>query len=539
MNELEVIKVIGSPGTGKTHTTLDFAEKEFEKGTNAQNLLYFSYTVAASEEGRKRIAERINCEPDELGENWRTIHSECFHLLNLNPVQTADGRKRKEFCDELGITFSLNEETKDASEVEQRSPGNELFAAYDWLRSRIRPIEGLDGPFSFENTAIEPTKFMMAWEGHKKKNGLVDFQDMLAGVLRYDLKPKADVMIVDEFQDLTPLQFQVYKLWKDEMNKVYIAGDPAQAIYTFGGAEPKFLTEEKCDEEILLKETYRLPKKIWEPSQKILQNLHNVKKFDIKPRNAEGEFKYFESEINKISRGLKDMRLIEELKKALDEEKSAMALFRTRKQSQKFENTIIEDGIPFRAMRGFEVWTPRLTNLRDGIVEILTEGKTHKEKKRAVTTLLGKDLHEGTSEMYRFIQRIREKTGFYLAPYQRSDEQKDHPLNYFQAKALTRNLEEKIFIDPETIRIGTKHSAKGKEAQVVLTSLDTSKTIAETMYLADNFIDDKEKRVDFVALTRASERLIVSESAFAGYPNHTLEQLQVKTPEELMTNESI
>lgn len=537
----EIIKILGRPGTGKTYKTLDLTEEEFKNGIDTDELLYFSYTVAASEEGRERVSDRLGIDSDELGENWRTLHSQCFKLLNLNPVQTADGRKRKEFCEKIGINYSLNQETRDASELEEKNVGNELFSAYDWLRSRMRPIDDLDGLFSFENSDVDPKRFMKAWEAYKKKKGIVDFQDMLSGVLKFNLYPEAEVMIVDEFQDMTPLQYKVYEFWRDKMNRVYIAGDPAQAIYTFGGAEPKFLTEEESDRDILLDKTYRLPKEIWEPSKKILETLHDVAEFDIEPTGEGGEFHYLEPEFGGM-RGFQDRRLLDWVESSIDNNQDVMAIFRTRNQAQDFENELIERGVPYIAMRGFEVWTKQVENLRDGIKEVIKNGETSGKKQGAITQLLGKDMNKGDYDLADFIYRLKDKTGYHLYKSDRTEKQKKHPLNYFQASAIVENLRSEIFIEPDQVRVGTKHSAKGKEAKVVITSLDTSKRISETMYkeveseeeysgmkLTERVIDEREKRVDFVALTRASEKLIVSESAFGRTPNHTLEELQKPT----------
>ena len=545
------LKLYGSAGTGKTYNTLNIAEMEFNNGTELDDLVYFSYTVGAAEEGLERILDRLFADIDKeyLEDNWRTVHSCCFDLLNLNVVMTATPKRRETFCSKIGVDFSLDQSQMDSSEIEgsKENVGNKLFSAYDYLRSRAIEIDDieedisqmfdLDTKIDTRRGRITPKEFMVLWEGYKKQEGLLDFQDMLTGVLRRGLVPDAEVMIVDEFQDMTPLQYEVFKMWEKEIDRIYIAGDEKQAIYVFGGADPDFLMEEDCDEEIYLDKTYRLSSDVWKPAKKLAHSLKKVENPDLEPKREGGEYIRYEAQPQTSSprqnssmiddeEGFDSPELINHLEEAVENEKSVLALFRARFQAQEFENIIIEKGIPFDALRGFDIWTDQFTRLRDGIIEIVEEGETEKSKKRTVTNLLGKEAHS-FEDIEKFIKKLKRKVGFDKKPYHRSKEEKEYPLNYYQVKAITKHLRTKQYwdVNPKTVQIGTKHSAKGMEAQVVLTSLDTCSKVAQEMY-GVNGIKDDEKRVDFVALTRASEKLVVDESAWPELPNHTVEMLQ-------------
>lgn len=105
----------------------------------------------------------------------------------------------------------------------------------------------------------------------QKERGLFDFDDMLSIVCEDKLSPMTPILIVDEFQDLTPIQYEIYKNWKKDADIVYIAGDPNQSIYGFWGADPSFFHNEDM-EEVKLRKSHRLRRRIWGFAKGILGN---------------------------------------------------------------------------------------------------------------------------------------------------------------------------------------------------------------------------------------------------------------------------
>ena len=86
----------------------------------------------------------------------------------------------------------------------------------------------------------------------KRERQPIDIEDVLlcaAAVLDDDERVAADVrrqyrwFVVDEFQDVSPLQFRLLELWLGDRDDVCVVGDPAQTIYTFAGASDRFLLE--------------------------------------------------------------------------------------------------------------------------------------------------------------------------------------------------------------------------------------------------------------------------------------------------------
>jgi len=78
-------------------------------------------------------------------------------------------------------------------------------------------------------------------------------------------------LIVDEFQDLTPQMYHIFKMWSTQAEQIIIAGDPFQSIYGVFGGTPDFFNEWDAGETVILPHSHRLPVQIKDFSHKILR----------------------------------------------------------------------------------------------------------------------------------------------------------------------------------------------------------------------------------------------------------------------------
>lgn len=561
----EVTTILGSPGTGKTQTCIEMAKEEIERGIDPERIAYLSFTKAAAQEAKDRISNELGIPEYELGKNWRNVHSMCFRLLSLSRSDVATSYKREKFCDHLEVDYQLNVSDYDTSELGkgEQSYGNRVFSAYDWLSARNEQIKepdpALEKMFNFkrdrEAERIDPYKVMRLWDAYKKRNSYLDFSDMLTGILRLNRIPDADIMIWDEFQDTSPLEYKVYEMWRDEMDKVYIAGDPAQAIYSFRAASPQFLMNESSQDRIKLDLTYRVPENIWQEAQEIANQMKDVEYFEVTPKRDGGEFSIKREETGmselggkmmdtlygdamqmkkEIREGFKGMDLLAEVDTAIKDDRSVMAIFRTRLCALDFQNRLMKLGFPHKLLREnprTEIWTRQLTNLRNGIRERWMGKDVRGVKKRAMNELLDDEIWKIPIDDVpdEAVKMVKEKSQMERDPDDRTLVAKKYPLNYFQAKGLIENVNNgKMGLDPNGVKIGTKHTSKGKEADVVITSFDTSWKIAQESYhpKGGRLLTDEERRVDFVTLTRAREKMVIQESAWDTVPSHTLKALK-------------
>ncbi|GAJ19459.1 unnamed protein product, partial [marine sediment metagenome] len=84
--------------------------------------------------------------------------------------------------------------------------------------------------------------------------------DMLTRSLEEGLRPDLDVLVFDEAQDSSPLQYKVLDFWLQGVKRHYIGGDPDQCIYQWMGTDPGILMGRSCDRQTHLVQSYRVPR---------------------------------------------------------------------------------------------------------------------------------------------------------------------------------------------------------------------------------------------------------------------------------------
>ena len=121
--------------------------------------------------------------------------------------------------------------------IESFNSSKELQEAFNSFGDSSFDILFMNG-FNLFNVLIN-------YEIYKKELGVIDYVDMILEAYLQNLKINTRILIVDEFQDLSPLQYKLYKLWSDNKEEVYLAGDDDQTIYNFICANSEFLLEER------------------------------------------------------------------------------------------------------------------------------------------------------------------------------------------------------------------------------------------------------------------------------------------------------
>ena len=132
-----------------------------------------------------------------------------------------------------------------ASEIEWSKVSNVRPDDYERLApGRGREVSGLD--------AATVAHVFASYEELKREQGRMDMEDVLlcaAALLSEDERVAAEVrrqykwFVVDEFQDVSPIQSALLDLWLGGRNEICVVGDPAQTIYSFAGARASYLTE--------------------------------------------------------------------------------------------------------------------------------------------------------------------------------------------------------------------------------------------------------------------------------------------------------
>ena len=276
MNEY---RVIGPPGAGKTTWVKHQVEKWIGTEYNPEDFLLTSFTRAAAVE----LSGRIDMPKRSVG----TLHSVCFHALG-QPTIAEVGSLAKDWNESgippawrIGVPLASLEDGLSDPDV------GSMMAQYGLARSAMLPPN--------HPTWTLTRSFVKAWEDYKEQTDSSDFTDLLTRGLDELPSPPGDprVLMVDEAQDLTPLQWQLVTLWAESVDRYVVVGDPAQCLYAFTGATPAELLRPLPPERQRLlgtTRTYRMPRAVHQYAERWLRG-HSApmcKGREYQPRDADG-----------------------------------------------------------------------------------------------------------------------------------------------------------------------------------------------------------------------------------------------------------
>jgi len=586
-----VTRLFGGPGSGKTTALLDRVEEILAEGVDVRDVLVVSYTRAAAAEIRERLAERLEMNPRALQGNVCTMHAKAYELLNLSRGDVVGEDDKEEFCEEYGIEFE--DEYGGAGRRTARSTtiGNKIIATSQWLQRTRRDVaDWYDVPFQWnddevrlppeiDDNAQEGNKYtptwpsdddridvpeaIRAWRNYKGEHDLTGFADMLERVKQRSLLPNVDYLVIDEFQDITTLQFDVYEEWKPHMEGVLIAGDDDQVVYAWQGADPKLLLEEGGND-VILENSYRLPSEILNVVQREIQHIDERQEKDLNPRKEGGVVEGIQSpSMLDLVRNVR--RTVNE-----DEEGTVMVLFRARYQMFQFIDDFISEGIPFSCLTDQRMWTDRLNQYVEAVKAIDEGEEIDGLQARRLADMLA-DSAFGTNDrdaLFDTIDELQEDeeledltnlsvdpdvigehVPFMPGPASASDMVRK--VTSFQKKSMKAyfNQGEYTDFDRNRVRLGTIHSAKGREADHVFVATDLTEKVVEQMAATvddptdvegcEEFtkttdpvpvLTDAERRVFYVGMSRARERLVILENLVSGAPTLPIDVLLNNRP---------
>ncbi|MGL5712717.1 MAG: ATP-dependent helicase [Paraclostridium sp.] len=296
--------VLAGPGSGKTRViTYRIVNMVINKNINPKNILAISFTKASSMEMKNRA---ISLSHDNRLNNvtYGTFHSVFFRILRFFEKYELDcilDEKNKKYAIK-GILKNLNVENADDDDC-ILSVINEISYVKNELMDKL----------NFDSEILTKDEFMKTYnmyEDYKAQMKKIDFDDMLIKTY-YLLKDNKNALdrvrnvykyiLVDEFQDINKVQFEVIKLIASPINNIFVVGDEDQSIYGFRGSRPDFLLEFEQyfndSKKYILDINYRSKKGIIDIANKLIHKNENRYEKVIKcDREEKGIVKYINSE---------------------------------------------------------------------------------------------------------------------------------------------------------------------------------------------------------------------------------------------------
>ncbi len=250
--ESRLIAVIAGAGSGKTRVlTRRVAHRVATGSADARHTLALTFTREAAGELRRRLTGLGMTERIEAG----TFHSVALALLRRRWTDT--GRRIPTVVDDRSRIIS--EMLAGPSGGQGRGPGRDLadlVAEVDWASARGLDPDGYARAVRTgerrSKVAERIPELIGAYRVEKRRRGIVDLDDLLSVTveeMRRDARFAEATrwrfrhLLVDEAQDLNPLQQNLVDVLRSGVDDLFLVGDPAQSIYGFTGSDPGLLVE--------------------------------------------------------------------------------------------------------------------------------------------------------------------------------------------------------------------------------------------------------------------------------------------------------
>ncbi len=498
------IKLFGPPGTGKTYQLLNRIKYFLKKGVQPNRIAYFSFTNKAVDETIDRLKTINQNYDEETFPYFLTIHSFARQQFAEIPVLDPNEDMFQFHSDYGTIKIRAVKGFE-----EQKILNNWSLRVYDKARNMKQdPIDAYKQQQRKEVRLPQFISIISAYESFKNyesepgvfKQDKLDFTDMIKKFIDDGIVPDLEVLMVDEAQDLTPLQWDLISKLAKQTKIVYLAGDDDQAIYEWNGADVDFFIHFPGKHKIL-KKSRRIPKTVHMFSKLLMAPAkgYRVEKI-FEPKDDEGTVTTY-PDIKKIT---------------FNNKETYMILTRIRDVKGEVEKDLKAMGVYYQDVQGVKSFKVEQWQAINSWSKIMNGGSITREE---------------ACIMYHYIQKIDH--GFRSADSSKwSFAHENQPFNYdeLQLRCGLRedkgtwqdmfrirfsNKEKEYFIKcinngfnldfKSNIIVDTMHAVKGGEADnVILLSKANWPSHYERKNLSEKI---KECRVWYVGATRAKKNL--------------------------------
>lgn len=350
------IAVIAGPGTGKTKTLIARLSFLLEnKKVPPEEITAVTFTNEAAGE----IRERIDNRDIQIG----TFHAICLQFLKDRgrSVFLADERICIGLAKEILAQYRIDEEAKTFLAQTEAWKADQILGGRTGDRKSITIERNREAAYRAYAAAMREKE----WYG---------FEDLLLETVRL-LKDHPDekrwrapfhYLLIDEFQDINPIQYELMKEWNQGGTSLFVIGDPDQAIYGFRGADALCFERLKGDfpelEVIRLYENYRSTPQILDsaltvisenPGEKRILHPNRADGENVRLIQAAGEMGEAIAVAKEIGRMVGGVGMLEAQRTSGEKERKVRSfheiavLYRTHRQGELLETCLRKEGIPY------------------------------------------------------------------------------------------------------------------------------------------------------------------------------------------------
>ncbi len=285
--------IFGPPGCGKTYTLIDIVKEELGRGTPPDRIGFVSFSKKSIEEAKDRISAQTKLSLKDVP--WfKTLHSTGYNWLGLNDSNMMTRNDFNDLGKELGVIFDgyTAKSNSDGVLLQSFNKGNQYLELIGRATMREVSLEeeyNDNGDYQLNYSFLN--KVDQVYKDYKREYDKRDFTDMISDFVNQGTAPKLDVLIVDEAQDLTKLQWSMIEVLKQSAERIWYAGDDDQAIHAWNGVDvTNFMNS--CENIRILDQSFRVPTSVHKLANKIVNRIDVRQHKDWNPTTREGSVDY-------------------------------------------------------------------------------------------------------------------------------------------------------------------------------------------------------------------------------------------------------
>ncbi|MDT0277646.1 ATP-dependent helicase [Blastococcus goldschmidtiae] len=359
--------ILAGAGTGKTRTITHRIAYGVHTGVYVpEQVLAVTFTARAAGELRTRLGAL-----DVGGVQARTFHAAAMRQLRYFAPRVLGGPMPPLIENKLRVVATAAARNRLTTD---RTSLRDLASEIEWAKTTLAMPE--DYPARAKAAGREPpfeaaavAAVYASYESAKERDGALDFEDLLL-VTAYALEGHPDVartvrdqyrhFVVDEYQDVNPLQQRLLDAWLGGRAAVCVVGDPNQTIYSFTGADPDYLlgfADRYPDAEVVkLERDYRSTPQVVGLANRLIgmaprrKGLPGLRLLGQRADGVEPRF------VEHADEPAEAAAVAARCKALIDEGTPASeiaVLFRINAQSQVYESALADVGVPY-VLRGGE-----------------------------------------------------------------------------------------------------------------------------------------------------------------------------------------
>ncbi|GAA2713641.1 ATP-dependent DNA helicase UvrD2 [Micromonospora olivasterospora] len=530
--------ILAGAGTGKTRAvTSRIAHRALTGQVSPGHVLAVTFTARAAAEMRSRLTVL-----GVTGVQARTFHAAALRQVRYFAPRLLQGRAMPELLDSKVRLVTLA--AARAGLRTDRAAARDLAGEIEWAKSSlVEPGEYVVAAAkALRETPHEPAKVaevFVAYERLKRANGVIDFEDMLRAAV-WGIEEHPDVaeqvraqyrhFVVDEYQDVNPLQQRLLEAWLGGRDDLTVVGDASQTIYSFTGATSAYLIDfprrHRNATVVRLVRDYRSTPQVVGLANAVISQARGTEarlRLELRgqrPPGPEPELRIFTDEPAEAAAVAARCRA---LVAGGTPAREIAVLFRTNAQSEAYEKALTEAEVPYvvqgaerffervevrQAMVALRAATraiPGETPLRDAVVEGLSAvgwapdaapaGGAARERWEALAALVQlAEEYAATPPVLPIGEAAAVERPVTLADFN---------------EELARRAAAQHVPTVEGVTLASLHSAKGLEWDAVFL-VGLSEGTLPTSYARTPDQVEEERRLLYVGITRAREWLWLS-----------------------------